>query len=96
VVPFFSALDSAGPTIIATPDNTTSPLKIHGPGSNLPDSTLLELTTNGELILAGGSGNGYRFADLGPATNPSGWSGVIRVKTPTGATLGHLLLSSTP
>jgi len=55
---------AAGPTLIAAPDDTTSPLKIHGPGSNLPDSTLLELTPNGELILAGGSGNGYRFAEL--------------------------------
>jgi hypothetical protein len=44
------------------PDNTTPPLKVHGPGSNLADSTLLELTTRGELILAGGSGSGFRFA----------------------------------
>lgn len=36
------------------------------------DSTLLELTANGELILAGGSGNGDRFAELGTANNPSG------------------------
>jgi hypothetical protein len=83
---------AAGPTVIAAHDNTTSPLKIHGPGSNLADSTLLELTANGELILAGGSGNGYRFADLGPANNPSGWSGVLKVKTPAGATLGYILL----
>jgi hypothetical protein len=87
---------AAGPTVIAAPDNTTSPLKIHGPGSNLADSTLLELTPNGELILAGGSGNGYRFADIGPANNPSGWSGVLKVKTPAGATLGYLLLYANP
>jgi hypothetical protein len=85
---------AAGPTVIAAPDNTTSPLKIHGPGSNLTDSTLLELTANGELILAGGSGNGYRFAELGPANNPSGWAGVIKVKTPAGGTLGYILLYS--
>jgi len=87
---------AAGPTVIAAPDNTTSPLKIHGPGSNLADSTLLELTAAGELILAGGLGNGYRFAELGAATNPSGWSGVLKVKTPAGATLGYILLYTTP
>src|SRR5579884_3777819 len=87
---------AAGPTVIAGPDPTTSPFKIHGPGSNLADSTLFELTANGELILAGGSGNGYRFADLGPASNPSGWSGVLKVKTPAGATLGYILLYSNP
>jgi hypothetical protein len=64
---------ASGPTFIAAPDSTTSPFKIHGPGSNLADTTLLELAANGELILAGGSGNGYRFAGLGAASNPSGW-----------------------
>jgi hypothetical protein len=87
---------AAGPTVIAAPDSDTSPLKIHGPGSNLSDSTLLELTANGELILAGGSGNGYRFAELGPANNPSGWSGVLKVKTPAGATLGYVLVYTNP
>jgi hypothetical protein len=87
---------ATGPTVIAAQDNTTSPLKIHGPGSNLADSTLLELTADGELILAGGSGNGYRFAELGPANNPSGWAGVLKVKTPAGATLGYILLYSQP
>jgi hypothetical protein len=82
------------PAVIAASDNTTSPLKIHGPGSNLADSTLLELTGNGELILAGGSGNGYRFAELGPANNPSGWAGVIKVKTPAGGTVGYILIYS--
>jgi hypothetical protein len=86
----------AGPTVIAAPDSTTSPLKIHGPASNLADSTLLELTASGELILAGGSGNGYRFAELMGASNPSGWSGVIKVKTPAGTTLGYMLLYSNP
>jgi hypothetical protein len=87
---------AAGPTVIAAPDTSTSPLKIHGPGSNLADSTLLELTSAGELILAGGTGNGYRLADLGAANAPSGWAGVIRVKTPAGTTIGYILLYSTP
>ena len=64
--------------------------------TNLADSTLLELTANGELILAGGSGSGYRFAGLMGATNPSGWSGVIKVKNLAGATLGYILLYSNP
>ena len=87
---------TAGPTVIAAPDSATSPLKIHGPGSNLADSALLEVTANGELILAGGSGNGYRFAELGAASNPSGWSGVLKVKTPSGTTVGYILLYSNP
>jgi hypothetical protein len=87
---------TAGPTVIAAADATASPLRIQGPGSNLADSTLLELTASGELILAGGAGNGYRFAELEAANNPSGWSGVLRVKTPAGATLGYILLYSSP
>jgi NADPH:quinone reductase-like Zn-dependent oxidoreductase len=50
----------------------------------------------GELILAGGTGNGYRLAELMGATNPSGWSGVLKVKTPAGATAGYILLYSNP
>ena len=95
-MPHVNAGLAAGPTVIAAPDNTASPLKIHGPGSNLADSTLLELTANGDLILAGGSGNGYRLAELMAVTNPSGWAGVIKVKTPAGATLGYILLYSNP
>ena len=87
---------AASPTVIAAPDNTTSPLKIHGPGSNLADGMLLELAANGELILAGGSGNGYRLAELMAATNPSGWAGMLKVKTPSGTTLGHILLYTNP
>jgi hypothetical protein len=79
---------AAGPTVIAAPDSATSPLKIHGPGCNLADNTLLEVTADGELVLASGSGNGYRFAELGPANNPSGWAGVLKAKPPTGSTLG--------
>jgi hypothetical protein len=87
---------AVGSTVIAAPDTTTSPLKIHGPASNLADSALLELTAGGELILASGSGNGYRLAELMGATNPSGWSGVLKVKTPAGTTLGYILLYRTP
>jgi hypothetical protein len=87
---------ATGPTVIAAPDNATSPLKIHGPGSNLSDSTLLELTAQGELILSGGAGNGYRLAELGAVDNPSGWAGVLKVKTPAGTTLGYILLYTNP
>jgi hypothetical protein len=83
---------ATGSIVIAAPDSSTSPIKIHGPGSNLVDSTLLELTANGELILAGGSGNGYRFAELMNASNPSGWAGLIKVKSPDGTTFGYVLL----
>lgn len=82
--------------MISAPDSTTSPLKIHGPGSNLADTTLLELTASGELILAGGSGNGYSFAELMSAYNPSGWAGMLKVKTPAGAIIGYVLLYSNP
>ena len=95
-VPHVTSGLAAGPTVIAAPDSTASPLKIHGPGSNLADGTLLELTPSGELILAGGAGNGYRFAELAAANNPSGWAGVLKVKTPAGATLGYILLYSNP
>ena len=44
-------------TLIAASDNATSPPNIQGPASSLADSTLLELTANGELILACGSAN---------------------------------------
>lgn len=87
---------ATGPTVIAAPDATTSPLKVHGPGSNLADGTLLEITANGELILAGGSGNGYRFSELGAANNPSGWAGMLKVKSPAGSTLGYILLYVSP
>jgi len=94
--PHFASGVASGPIVIAAPDSTPSPLKIHGPGSNLADSTLIEITANGELILAGGSGNGYRFAEFGAANNPSGWSGVLRVKTPGGSTLGYVLPYAKP
>ncbi len=87
---------ACGPVVISAKDNTESPLRVYGPGSNLGDHRLMELTSGGELILAGGTGNGYRFAELMGATNPSGWSGVLKVKTPAGATAGYILLYSNP
>jgi hypothetical protein len=81
-------------TLIAASDTSTSPLKIHGPSPNLADSISLELTANGELILADGSANGYCLAEPGPADNASGWVGVIEVKAPAGTTVGYILLYS--
>ena len=71
--PHVNASLAAGATVIAAPDSTTSPLKIHGPGSNLADR-----------------------AEVMAVSNPSGWSGVIKLKTPAGATLGYILLYSNP
>ncbi len=87
---------ACGAVVISAKDNTESPLRVFGPGSNLADHCLLEVTAGGELIIAGGTGNGYRFADLASASNSSGWSGVIKVKTPTGTTLGYILLYTNP
>jgi hypothetical protein len=87
---------ACGAVVISAKDNTESPLRVYGPGSNLADHKLLEVTAGGELILAGGTGNGYRLAELMGATNPSGWSGVLKVKTPAGATAGYILLYSNP
>jgi len=87
---------ACGPTVISAINSTDSPFKVRGPGSNLADHTLLEVTAGGELIVAGGSGNGYRFAELMGASNPSGWSGVIKVKNPAGVTAGYILLYSNP
>jgi hypothetical protein len=36
------------------------------------------------------------IAELMGVTNPSGWSGVLKVKTPAGATAGYILLYSNP
>ena len=87
---------ACGATVIAANDNAESPRRIYGPGSSLADRRLLEVTSGGELILAGGTGNGYRLAELMGATNPSRWSGVLKVKTPAGATAGYILLYSNP
>ena len=87
---------ACGPMVISAVSSTDSPLKVRGPGSNLADHTLLEVTAGGELILAGGTGSGYRLAELMSATNPNGWSGVLKVKNPAGATAGYILLYSNP
>ena len=93
---FVAAGIACGAMAVSAKDNAESPLRIYGPGSNLADQRLLEVTSGGELILAGGTGNGYRLAELMGATNPSGWSGVLKVKTPAGATAGYILLYSNP
>lgn len=85
-----------GATVINAPSSAEAPLIVFGPGSNLADKTLFQVTSSGELIIAGGSGNGYRLAELTSATNPSGWSGVLKVKTPAGITLGYILLYTNP
>ena len=85
---------ACGALVISAKDNAESPLRVYGPGSNLADHSLFEVTAGGELIIAGGSGNGYRLAELASASNPSGWAGVIKVKTPSGTTLGYILLYS--
>jgi hypothetical protein len=87
---------ACGPLMVVGKDTAESPFKVRGPGSNLPDHTLLEVTAGGELIIASGSGNGYRFAEIVGASNPSGWSGCIKVKNPAGVTAGYLLLYSNP
>ncbi len=91
-----SAGIACGPVVLSAINNMDSPLKVRGPRSNLADHTLLELTAGGELILAGGTGNGYRLAELMSATNPNGWAGVVKVKTPAGSTAGYILLYSNP
>jgi hypothetical protein len=79
---------------VVAKDPTETPLRVAGPGSNLADHTLLQVTAGGELVIAGGTG--YRLAELMAATNPSGWSGVLKGKNPAGATAGYILLYSNP
>ena len=55
---------ACGAVVVSTKDNAESPLRIYGPGSNLADHRLIEVTGTGELIIAGGVGNGYRLAEL--------------------------------
>ena len=87
---------ACGALVISAKDNSESPLRVYGPGSNLADHRLFEVTSGGELIIAGGTGNGYRFAELMGASNPSGWAGMLKVKNPAGATAGYILLYSNP
>lgn len=83
---------ACGPLLVAGKDTSESPLKVRGPGSNLADHTLLEVLANGELLV----GSGYRLAEIVGASNPSGWSGCIKVKNPAGVTAGYILLYSNP
>jgi hypothetical protein len=87
---------ACGPLMVVGKDISESPFKVRGPGSNLADHTLLEVTAGGELIIASGSGNGYRLAEIVGASNPSGWSGCLKVKNPAGVTAGYILLYSNP
>lgn len=87
---------ACGPLLVVGKDSGESPLKVRGPGSPLADHTLLEVTAGGELIIAGGTGNGYRLAEIVGASNPSGWSGCLKVKNPAGVTAGYILLYSNP
>jgi hypothetical protein len=87
---------ACGPLLVVGKDTSESPFKVRGPGSNLADHTLLEVTAGGELIIAGGTGNGYRLAEIVGASNPSGWSGCLKVKNPAGVTAGYILLYSNP
>ncbi len=87
---------ACGALLVVAKDTTESPFRVAGPGSNLADHTLLQVTAGGELIIAGSAGNGYRFAELMGASNPSGWSGVLKVKNPAGVTAGYILLYSNP
>jgi hypothetical protein len=85
-----------GVLLVVAKDNSESPSKVCGHGSNLADHTLLEVTAGRELIIASGSGNGYRFAEIVGASNPSGWSGCLKVKNPACVTAGYILLYSNP
>jgi hypothetical protein len=87
---------ACGAIAISAKDNAESPLRVYGPGSNLADHTLFEVTAGGELIIAGGTGNGYRLAEFTNASNPSGWAGVVKVKNPAGTTVGYILLYTNP
>jgi hypothetical protein len=85
---------AVGSVLVVGKDATESPLRVAGPGSSLADHTLLEVLANGELVV--GVGNGYRFAEIVGASNPSGWSGMLKVKNAAGVTAGYILLYSNP
>jgi hypothetical protein len=83
-----------GSLLVVGKDAVESPVRVAGPGSSLADHTLLEVTANGELLV--GAGSGYRFAEIVGASNPSGWSGMLKVKNAAGVTAGYILLYSNP
>ena len=58
--------------------------------------TLASRQTGLWIVVRQYDANGYRLAELMAANNPSGWSGVLKVKTPAGATLGYILLYTNP
>ncbi len=87
---------ACGPLLVVGKDTTEAPFTVRGPASNLADHTLLQVLANGELVIASGSGNGYRLAEIVGASNPSGWSGCLKVKNPAGVTAGYILLYSNP
>ena len=87
---------ACGAVVISAKDNAESPLRVYGPGSSLADNLLFAVNSAGEVTIAGGAGNGYMLSQLRGAVNPNGWSGVIEVKNPAGATAGYLLLYTNP
>jgi hypothetical protein len=91
-----AAVVACGSLPVVAKDSGEAPFTVRGPGSNLSDHTLLQVTSGGELIIASGSGNGYRFAEIVGASSPSGWSGCLKVKSPAGVTAGYILLYSNP
>lgn len=87
-----SAGSALGSTIITTKDTSEIPLQIYGPNSPLSTRLLLQVNSGGELLIAGGSGNGYMLSAVSGSANPSGWAGNIRVKDTSGSTIGYILL----
>lgn len=87
---------ASGPVVIAAGGSSEAPLRVYGPNSNLADKMLFGVNEHGEVTIAGRNGNGYMLSELMGATNPSGWSGVLKVKNPAGVTAGYILLYSNP
>ena len=85
---------ACGPLFVFAADNNDSPFSGPRPRLESRGHTTLEVTAGGELIMAGSSGNSYRFAERMSATNPFGWSVLIKVKNPAGITAGYILLHS--
>ena len=77
-------------------DNAESPFRVARSRFPARGPHAARVTSGGELIIAGGTGNGYRLAEIVGASNPSGWSGCLKVKNPAGVTAGYILLYSNP
>lgn len=58
----------------------------------LADNLLFAVNSADEVTIAGSTGNGYMASRLRGAVKPSGWSGLIQVKIPAGASAGYILL----